>query len=189
MNGPMRLLLAVAAASMVSPAIGQAGAFDGEKLVEAIRKGDGAEAMALLKAKPNLVNTRSVSGKTPLITAIENRDEEWAGFLLQNGADPNLALRSGETPLMIAARLGLRDVTEWLLGAGARVNDANNMGETALIVAVQGRHVPIVALLMQVGADPDKPDSAAGFSARDYAKRNSRMPQLLRTIEAKKPAP
>jgi hypothetical protein len=49
--------------------------------------------------------------------------------------------------------------------------------------------VPIVRSLLNAGADPDKTDSVAGYSARDYAKRDSRTPQLLKLIEAKKPTP
>jgi ankyrin repeat protein len=62
------------------------------------------------------------------------------------------------------------------------------MGETPLIVAVQRRNLPLVKLLLQHGANPDKSDSAQGYSARDYAKRDNRSPELLRAIEAKKPA-
>ena len=61
------------------------------------------------------------------------------------------------------------------------------MGETALIVAVQQRQVPIVKLLLAAGADPDQADSAAGYSARDYAKRDNRSREILKLIEAKKP--
>jgi ankyrin repeat protein len=61
------------------------------------------------------------------------------------------------------------------------------MGETALIVAVQQRHTEIVKLLLAAGADPDRSDSAAGYSARDYAKRDTRSRDMLKLIEAKKP--
>jgi len=188
MNMLGRLLLAIAATGLAVPAAAQGTGYDGEMFIKAIREGNSPEAMKLLQATPTLVNARSLEGKTALITAIENRDVDWAGYLLQQGADPNLAARDGETPLIAAARAGLQDVSEWLLGLGAKVDDANRMGETALIVAVQGRHVPVVRLLLDVGADPDRTDSAAGYSARDYAKRNSRTPELLRLIEAKKPA-
>ena len=188
MNLIKRLLLAIAAAAVAVPAAAQSGGYDGEMFVKAIREGNGSEAMKLLQEKPTLVNARDLGGKTALIAAIENRDTEWAGYLLQQGADPNLALRSGETPLMVAARLGLSQVAEWLVGLGARVDDSNRMGETALIVAVQRRQVPVVRTLLDAGANPDKPDSAAGYSARDYAKRDNRTPELLRLIEAKKPA-
>ena len=182
-----RLLLAVAATGLAVPAAAQLGSYHGEMFVKAIREGNGAEALKLLQAKPTLVNARDLNGNTALIAAIENRDSEWAGYLLKEGADPNQGLSNGDTPLIVAARLGLQEVTHWLLGVGARVDDANRSGETALIAAVQRRQVPIVKILLEAGADPDKTDSAAGYSARDYAKRNSRTPELLRLIEEKKP--
>jgi ankyrin repeat protein len=58
------------------------------------------------------------------------------------------------------------------------------MGETPLIVAVQRREVPIIKMLLRAGADPDKTDTAAGYSARDYAKRDSRNPEILALIES-----
>ena len=189
MNVLTRLLLAAIAAAVTVPASAQGGAYDGEMFVKAIRDGNGAEALKLLQEKRTLVNARDLNGKTALITAIENRDSDWAGYLLQQGADPNMALSNGDTPLITAARLGEQDVAEWLISVGARVDDANRMGETPLIIAVQRRQLPIVRVLLTAGADPDKSDSAAGYSARDYAKRDNRTPELLRAIEAKKPTP
>jgi ankyrin repeat protein len=58
-----------------------------------------------------------------------------------------------------------------------------------LIVAVQGRHVAMVKVLLELGANPDEADSAAGYSARDYAKRDTRSREILKMIEAKKPEP
>ena len=53
------------------------------------------------------------------------------------------------------------------------------MGETALIVAVQQRQPRCVKLLLRSGANPDKTDHAAGYSARDYAKRDTRNREML----------
>lgn len=189
MNALKRLLLAIAATAAAVPASAQSGGYDGEMFVKAIREGNGPEALKLLQEKRSLVNARDLNGKTALITAIENRDTDWAGYLLQQGADPNMGLSNGDTPLMAAARVGLQEVAEWLIGVGARVDETNRRGETALIVAVQSRQTPIVRILLESGADPDRTDAAAGYSARDYAKRNNRTPELLRLIEAKKPAP
>ena len=114
------------------------------------------------------------------------RDDGWTGLLLNNGADPNLSNRAGDTPLIAAARVGYKAAAEWLLARKAKVDETNRMGETALIIAVQQRHKDLVKLLLDKGADPDKADSAAGYSARDYARRDNRNPELLRLIEAKK---
>jgi ankyrin repeat protein len=184
-----RVLLAIAAVALAAPAGAQVGGYEDDMFVKAIREGNNTDALKLLEAKPSLVNARDVTGKTALITAIENRDQEWVAHLLREGANPNQSLKNGDSPLITAARLGLQDVASWLVGVGARVDETNRMGETALIVAVQQRHVPVVRILLDAGADPDRTDAAAGYSARDYAKRDSRTPDLLRLIEAKKPAP
>ena len=188
MNSLKRVLLAFAAAAVAVPASAQlAGGYDGEQFVKAIRDGNAGEAARLLGDKPNLINARDLAGNTALVTAIENRDEQWTAHLLRQGADTNLQSGNGDTPLMAAARVGYVDAVDWLLQMGAKVDGANRRGETPLIIAVQQRQVPIVRALIAAGADPDRADSAAGYSARDYAKRDSRTPEILRIIEAKKP--
>ena len=84
-------------------------------------------------------------------------------------------------------RVGFENAIEWLLGLGAKVDASNRMGETPLIVAVQQREAPIVRLLLNAGADPDRTDHAAGYSARDYAARDPRARDILKLIEDKKP--
>lgn len=184
MNAVKRAFLVIALGTVASAAVAQDSGYNGSQFVEAVQKQDSNKAMELLQGNPILVNARDLNGMTALIAAIQNRDIQWTGYLLQQGADPNMALKTGETPLIAASRVGLQQASEWLLGLGARVDDSNKMGETALIVAVQQRQVPIVRLLLQAGADPDKADTAAGYSARDYAKRETRTPELLRLIEA-----
>ncbi len=179
--------LTAAALGLAAPAAAQV-AGDGAAFVRAVRENDGAKAMELIKNKSGTItNARDDEGETGLVVAIARRDDTWTSFLLNEGADPNLATRSGDTPLMAAARAGYHEAAEWLLSARAKVDTANRSGETALILAVQNRHANIVKLLLSVGADPDKTDSVAGYSARDYAKRDSRTPELLRAIEAAKP--
>jgi hypothetical protein len=43
--------------------------------------------------------------------------------------------------------------------------------------------------LLAAGANPDKTDNAAGYSARDYAARDNRSRDIFKLIEAKKPKP
>jgi ankyrin repeat protein len=182
-------LAAAAAASLAAPAAGQAGGYEGAQFVKAIQDGKTDDAVKLFNAQPTLVNARDFNGVTALLAAINNRDDQWAGYLLQQGADPNMTGPKGETPLMAAARLGLTQIVDWLLEMGARVNGENKMGETALIVAVQNKQVAIVQALIDAGANPDKADSAQGYTARDYARMEKRTPKLLQIIEAKKPKP
>lgn len=178
-------IIAVSALSMTVPAHAQNKGFDGAQFVKAIQDGKNDDAVTLFKGNPTLVNARDLDGQTALIAAIDNRDRQWAGYLLQQGADPNLTGKDGETPLLAAARVGFEEAAEWLVGLGAKVDAANRGGETPLIIAVQRRQLPIVRLLIKSGADPDKADSVAGYSARDYAKRDNRTPELLKIIETK----
>ena len=178
-------IIAVSALSVTVSAQAQNKGFDGAQFVKAIQEGKNDDAVTLFKGNPTLVNARDLDGQTALIAAIDNRDRQWAGYLLQQGADPNLAGKQGETPLLAAARVGFEEAAEWLVGLGAKVDAANRGGETPLIIAVQRRQLPIVRLLIKSGADPDKADSVAGYSARDYAKRDNRTPELLKIIESK----
>ena len=188
MNAVKCALIAIATVAAAVPAIAQDTGYEGAQFVKAIQDGKNDDAAKLLQGSPTLVNARDMNGQTALIAAIKNRDHDWTAYLLQQGADPNLAGPGGETPLIAAARVGYGEAVDWLLSVGAKVNDSNRAGETALIVAVQRRQVPIVRSLLDAGADPDKTDSVAGYSARDYAKRDNRTPDMIKLIEAKKPA-
>lgn len=178
-------LAAFAAAAMIAmPATATAQyVSDAEAFLAAVEARDGDKVTEFLQSRPTIVNSRNAKGQTALVTAISRRDNSWTGFLLSKGADPNLAGVGGETPLIAAARIGFTDAVELLLQLDAEVDRTNRMGETALIVAVQRRQVPIVRQLLAAGADPDKTDTAAGYSARDYARRDTRSRELLRLIE------
>jgi ankyrin repeat protein len=163
---------------------------NGNDFVEAIKKSDGDKAIQILTNKPKgIVDSKDGDGNTGLIVAISRSDEQFTGWLLNQGADPNLAGKGGDTPLVAAARVGFSQAAVWLLGLGAKVDNANRMGETPLIIAVQQRNLPMVRQLLDAGANPDRPDSAAGYSARDYAARDTRSRDILKAIDDKKPKP
>ena len=182
-------VVAPALAVVLSPATAAAqSSFMSGDFVAAVRSRDGTKAMDLLRSRGNIVlNTRDDKGETALNVAIARRDDEWTGFLLNQGADPNLAGRNGDTPLIAAARVGYLGAAADLIRLRVKVDGANRMGETALIVAVQQRQPAVVKLLLAAGANPDRADSAAGLTARDYAKRDTRSREILKLIEAKKP--
>jgi len=184
-----RATIAIALSAFAVAAPAQLRTNDGESFVKHVREGDNSAALAVLGSNPLALNAKDGRGETALIAAVHRRDPDWTAYLLRAGADPNLAARNGDTPLIVAARNGFEDGAEWLLLAGAKVDGTNKMGETALIVAVQQRRLPIVKLLLSKGADPDRTDAAAGYSARDYAKRDTRSRELLAAIEeTKRPA-
>ena len=180
--------LAIAVAAAAVPAMGQfANNSDGEKFLKAIEDGDNNTAIPLIEQPGTRIAAyKGFNGETALHIATRKRKLDWVGYLLKKGADANAVDRKGDTALMIASRIGFEEAAEWMLQLGAKVDVANSRGETALIVAVQQRQPRIVELLLKSGANPDKSDHSAGYSARDYAKRDSRNPQLLKLIETVK---
>ena len=182
-------LIAFALAAASAPTAAQY-VSDAEPFINAVRERDGNKVTELIESRPTIVNTRNLKGETALIIAISRTDDLWTKFLLGKGANPSLANTNGDTPLIAAARVGYTEAIELLLALGAKVDVGNKMGETPLIVAVQQRQLDAVKLLLAKGADPDKKDTAAGYSARDYAKRDTRSRALLTAIEsAGKPQP
>ena len=180
-------LIALGLASLLAtPAVGQSYVSDAEPFLSGVQDRDGDKVTSLLDTRPTLVNSRNLKGQIALNVVSARSDDTWLRFLLGRGADPNLAASNGDTPLIAAARVGFTDAIEILLARGAKVNMANRMGETPLIIAVQQRQLPAVKLFLAKGADPDKRDTAAGYSAREYAKRDTRNRELLAAIEAAK---
>lgn len=160
-----------------------------EDLLTAIRDNDSGRILSIVETNgPSIVNMRGYEGGTALTMAAQKRNMPYVQFLLGNKADPNLATRDGETPLVIATRLGWIEGVQILLSAGAHVDGTNKMGETPLILAVHSRNTMLVRRFMEAGADADKTDRAAGMSAREYAKRDNRVREILRLIETVKPA-
>lgn len=183
-----RITLAAAVLAVVSaPAVAQLGGDPAQDFIDAVQNRDGDKATRLIEAHPTLVDTRNGKGDTGLIVAIRAADPNWTGFLLKEGADPNLQGANGDTPLIAAAKAGFEDAVPWLLGLGAKVNSTNRAGETALIIAVQQRDTRLVKALLNAGADPDRADHVAGYSARDYANRDARARDIQKLINDKVP--
>lgn len=178
----------IAGAVLAGPVAGQALANAGSDFVKAVSERDGDKATQVLSSHtPGIVDAKDEQGNTGLIIAISRSDENWTGFLLNHGADPNLPGKGGDTPLIAATRVGFGQAVEWLLAMGAKVDASNRMRETPLIIAVQQRNLPLTKLLLSKGADPDKSDAAAGYSARDYAQRDTRNRDILNLINQQKP--
>jgi ankyrin repeat protein len=181
-----RVCLGLASAALLLPAaLAAQDRPQSEEFLEAIRTQDGATVTRLaVHSSPAIINARGFDGDTPLTIAVRNRSSNFVGFLLQHDADPDLADAKGNTPLTIATSLGWAEGIRLLLGHDAAVNSANRSGETALVLAVQARQPRLVKMLLEAGANPDLADRAAGLSARDYARRETRVPEMLRLIEA-----
>ena len=177
-------LFSVASGVMAPPA--QAQFSDSYNFLKAVRERKGDEAEKFLSEPGTvIVNTRdSTSGETALHIVITRRDSTWLGYLLQKGANPNLADKKGTTPLMLATQLNYVEGIDLLVKKKVQVDQTNRSGETALILAVQLRNAEAVRALLKAGANPDKKDSRAGYSARDYAKQDGRATAIVAILES-----
>jgi ankyrin repeat protein len=178
-------LIVPTAVGVVAPAA-YAQFSDSYNFLKAVKDRKGEEAEKFLSEPGSvIINTRDGStGETALHIVIQRRDSTWLGYLLQKGANPNLADKKGTTPLMLATQLGYVDGIAWLVREKAVVDQTNRSGETALILAVQLRNPEAVRALLKAGANPDKTDSRAGYSARDYAKQDGRASAIAAIIES-----
>ena len=164
------LAFALGAGVIAAPATAQRYS-EGYEFLQAVKKRDGDSATKALNVPGSqVVNARDISsGETALHLVVKRRDVTWVKFLLQRGANPNIADKAGITPLQLAANLGFVDGIDALTEKGARVDVASNTGETPLIGAVHRRDASLVRILLEKGADPDRADNS-GRTARDYAK-------------------
>jgi hypothetical protein len=182
--GLMAAFLLPTAVGVVAPAA-YAQFSDSYNFLKAVKDRKGEEAEKFLSEPGTvIINTRDgTTGETALHIVIQRRDSTWLGYLLQKGANPNLADKKGTTPLMLATQLGYVDGIDWLVRKKVVVDQTNRSGETALILAVQLRNPEAVRALLKAGANPDKTDSRAGYSARDYAKQDGRASAIATIIE------
>lgn len=163
------------------------------EFLEAVRKGDGDKVTEFLNQPGQLlINSKDrSSGDGALHIVASRNDAVYLRFLLAKGADPNIQDASGNTPAMLAVEKGFTEGLESLIRYKANLNLGNAQGETPLIRAVQLRRIDLVRTLLDGGANPDQADIIAGLSARDYARRDTRTPALLKLMDeapkAKKP--
>lgn len=176
----IRLSAALAAAAFALSALpAQAQFSQGYKFLEAVKKSEGNDVVDMLSdPSSTIVNTRDLSsGETALHITVARRDATWTRFLLQKGANPNVADKKGVMPLQIAVSLNFAEGVEALLNGGANPNSTNATGETPLITATLMQNVSLARLLLDKGADPDRADRS-GRTARDYARQGDRNPVL-----------
>ena len=182
-----KLALAVAAIGLLSlPVAAQFS--DSYNFLKAVKDRKGEEAEKFI-TKPGsgavIINTRADdTGETALHIVTARRDYDWLGYLLGKGAKADIADKKGSTPLMLATQLSWAEGAQLLITMDAQVDATNRSGETALIRAVQLRNSEMVRLLMKAGANPDKQDTVAGYSARDYAGQDGRASAILAIIES-----
>lgn len=160
-------------------------------LYDASAIGDAERAAGWLAMHPELANTFSPDGFTPLGLAAFFGHLEIANVLFMYHADPNTASNNPMhvAPLHSAVAGNHYDVAAKLVEAGADVNAVQADGFTPLMGAAQNGSLPMVELLVAHGADVnarvDKHAAQfADMTALDFAKQANAQDVVAR-LEAK----
>ncbi len=140
-----------------------------------------AEAAALIVEKTNSLSVRDSRGKTPLMYAYENPQNEAAAqiaaLLLLSGAEPthgefsyfetavlkrNLSMRfdEGKTPLHIATASRSCGFVKYLIDRGAQINAKDVSSSTPLHEAVINGSAICAQMLISAGADVNAQNSS-----------------------------
>lgn len=104
---------------------------------------------------PQLVNSFSVDGFTPLGLASYFGHEDIARFLILKGADVNVPSKNGFNvfPIHSAVAAGNFNITHMLLEAGAYPNVCQRSGVAPLHTAAQLGDIELIILLLEHGAE------------------------------------
>lgn len=103
------------------------------------------------------VNAKSlIEGFTPLFIACQYENQEIISTLLENGADPNLALGNAITPIFTVASIGHPTTARLLLNAGAKINEPLKEFHTPFRYAFGKHNTPMVEFFLKEGLQPDQ---------------------------------
>ena len=174
--------------------------------IDAIKAGEFERVKAMVSADPTLIDARSRTGDSAILTAVYHRQKEIVNLLVARGAALSLfeACAAGElerveralnastinaysddgwTPLHLAAYFGHAKIAELLIAHHAdvlaRSRGAN--GNTALHAALAGNHKFVAALLIGHGADVNAAD-AQGWRPLHLAAANNNMDAMKQLI-------
>ena len=152
-------------------------------LLEAVKRGDVAQARALL-GKDTDANTRSADGSTALHLAVQRDDAAMVDLLLRSGASAKAVNRYGVSPLYIASVNGNVGIVERLLSAGAEPNTAMPDGETLLMTAARTGNVGVLKTLIARGGDVRATEPIKGQTALMWAAAENNAAAVKVLVEA-----
>jgi ankyrin repeat protein len=144
---------------------------------DAAAVGDVDRLRSLLDDEPDLVNSVSTDGYTPLHLAAFFGQPKIVELLLARSADTDAVAANGSNlrPLNSAAAAGHASIAHLLLDHGAEVDPRQNLGFTPLHSAAHNGDRVMAHLLLERGADPGaKTDD--GRTAADLA---ASFPEVL----------
>lgn len=135
-----------------------------QTLINAIEKGQKDKIAELIKTKSDL-EVKDDDGKTALMIAAYNNDNDIAKMLIDAGADVNAQDKILNTPFLYAGANGNVQLLNLCLQNGARFDIYNRYGGTALIPAAEKGHLEIVKILTKVKGFPIDHVNKLGWTA------------------------
>jgi uncharacterized protein len=152
-------------------------------LVDAVKSGDRAAALAFLQQKVN-VNAAEPDGTTALHWAVQKNDVDLVERLIKAGANVNAKNDYGSTPMSEAAVNGSVAVLDRLLKAGADVESPNADDQTALMVIARTSNVEAAKLLLSRGAKVNAVEKWKEQTALMWAAAESQPAMVKVLVEA-----
>ena len=161
----------------------------------------------MVSADPTLIDARSRTGESAILTAVYHRQKEIVNLLVSRGApldlfeasaageververllgdraDVNTYSGDGWTPLHLAAFFGHTKIAELLLASDADIaaRSRNANGNTPLHAALAGNHKFVAGVLIGRGADVNAAD-AAGWRPLHLAAANNNLDAMKTLI-------
>ena len=114
----------------------------------------GLEMVDLLVKRGADINGKTSYGITAMHRAAASRTADLIDYLVAHGAKVSPKTDEGKTPLLLAASYGEEVALKRLIAHGASLEERDNAGGNALHLAVFNNDAQMVALLLDLGADP-----------------------------------
>jgi len=181
---------------------------DTAAFIDAIKAGEFERVKAMVSSDPSLIDARSRSGDSAILTAVYHRQKEIVNLLVARGARLTLheACAAGEierverlvegdrgsvneyspdgwTPLHLASFFGHPKIVELLLEHDADVlaESRNPTRNTALHAALASNHSFVAGLLLGAGGDVNAPD-AKGWRPLHIAAANNNLDAMASLV-------
>ncbi len=136
-----------------------------DDLTLAAMVGDRGKVEDLVRAGADIDGSPEIK-TSPLIKSLSAEQVDISKFLLESGANPNIANESGLTALHLACSLGFEALVAEIVDRGGDVNAKTDYGMTSLMFAARSGFPGIVKILLTNRADVLSKDST-GMTALD----------------------